>query len=291
MPDIELKRLRALRSRAERLGANLVFDLRPFKHGKEENGFRRKPDSESLADDVNVTTSCSSLMGLALSGKAAALYGESYKERISAIFSNLLKAPWMSSGLAEDNAFTTTLIIRLFGFLVETGLLPREGANDLLPGIDANGHKDWGPRLEFSSDESFSSFARMLSQGDLPFPRFLFQLFPESLQSKITSFVATGQHGDKVQNLIAGEVAKLISGAYFYDAERFSNCTLSETATTLIERSGLDAYHVAQLNRALLHDFFVEELKPLVPLSLNGIAGEMASVPDDSTLVFVRDLV
>lgn len=41
----------------------------------------------------------------------------------SDIFRSVIKAPWMSSGLTANNAFTTTLVLRTFGFLEAEGLL------------------------------------------------------------------------------------------------------------------------------------------------------------------------
>jgi hypothetical protein len=38
------------------------------------------------------------------------------------VFQTLLDAPWMSSGLTENNAFTTTLVLRAYGFLEQEHL-------------------------------------------------------------------------------------------------------------------------------------------------------------------------
>ncbi len=84
----------------------------------------RTPESQSAPDDVNVTTTCSCLMALSLTRKMDEFYGKTYKEIASEIFNNLLEAPWMSSGLTENNAFTTTLVLRTFGFLVDVDVLP-----------------------------------------------------------------------------------------------------------------------------------------------------------------------
>src|SRR5665811_350581 len=98
MPEIELTRLRQLKRRAETLLGTLVDDLKPFKHREDAHGFRRTPESKSVLDDVNVTTTCSCLMALALSGKLAKVFGKKYKEPVRQIFERLLRAPWMSSG-------------------------------------------------------------------------------------------------------------------------------------------------------------------------------------------------
>ena len=279
MPDIELKRLRDLRRKAERLRSTLVSDLKPFVHAIEKNGFRRKPDSESIKEDVNVTTSCSCLMGLTLYRKVSEFYGKGYKQKISDIFTNLIKSPWMSSGLPEDNAFTTTLMIRLYGFLIEG-----------IPGLSlSNLEKEWESRVEYKNSQSFVAFARKLVQGDVDFAKFLFQLFPETLQNEVRSFVQSSENPEKVQKHVVDEIARLIRGAYFYDPGRFSNFTPSKAASDLIQKGPLDSYHLAQLNRLLFHEFFSEEVTPLQSRPLTDIALEMIS--DGGTTVRLEPLV
>ena len=115
MPAIVLERLRRLRADAKSLFDTLDRDLALFRHSQPNHGFRRTPTSESLENDVGVTTTCSCLMALALADKLDAVYGqEKGRDMGAAIFEKLLKAPWMSSGLPENNAFTTTLVLRLF---------------------------------------------------------------------------------------------------------------------------------------------------------------------------------
>ncbi len=266
MSEIELNRLRKLRRRAEVLLSTLVSDLKPFRHEKEVNGFRRKPDSISAADDVNITTTCSCLMALALSGKLDDFYGDNRTKIVPSIFAALFSAPWMSSGLTENNAFTTTLIVRLYGFLLEAGAM---SAADVF----ALGGKFWEPRLHFTD---FSCLVGRLSSRKEPFSEFLFQLFPRSVQDAVNAFVASGSEREKVEAQVAAELTKLIRTTSFYDEARFAGVSLSKESSRLLERK-LDGYEVAQLNRFLLHDFFVKEIAPLEKKSLNDIALDMTS--------------
>jgi len=200
MPEIPLKRLRQLRSRAEVFLNSLVSDLKPFKHDEYAHGFRRKPNSESISNDVNITTTCSCLMALALCEKLQDFYGDSIRglpKVVSDTFDKLVNAPWMSSGLPEDNAFTTTLVIRLFGFLVEAGM-PRKTASRKA--------KKWEPRLQFVN---FESLARKLGKHKDPFSKFLFELFPQNLQHDLDSFIRNGLDRDKLERQIAAELGKL----------------------------------------------------------------------------------
>src|SRR5690349_11692356 len=122
MSEVTLKELRSLRSRAARLLERVVTDLSPF--AKKDGTFRRKPDSLSPKGDVNVTTTCSCLMALTLTNRFREFYkgGISIEGRAAEIFTALMSAPWMSSGLNGNNPFTTTLILRTFGFMQEERL-------------------------------------------------------------------------------------------------------------------------------------------------------------------------
>jgi len=266
MPDMDLKRLRKLRSRAEVLLRSLVADLRPFQHKLEAHGFRRKPDSESVKDDVNVTTTCSCLMSLALSDKLIDFYGRDGKSTVVSIFDKLLRAPWMSSGLTENNAFTTTLVIRLLGFLVEADAITPKDA-------DSCAKEHWEPILRFSN---FDALARKLAEHKDPFPKFLFELFSGDVQKSLNSFVESGSNRSQTEKQVAAELNKLIRTTSFYDDLRFKGLQLSNGASER-QTGTLDSYHLAALNRILLHDYFAQEIVPMSPKSLKDIALDMTS--------------
>jgi ATPase family associated with various cellular activities (AAA) len=265
MPAIELKRLRELRRRADGLLSTLVPDLQTFRHAETINGFRRKPDSDSDPDDVNITTTCSCLMGLTLSDKLGAFYESNYKKIAEDIFAKLLSAPWMSSGLAENNAFTTTLIIRLFGFLVKEEVISTKvGKTKALT--------FWESHLRFSD---FASLTKKLSEKKDPFSLYLFTAFPKSLQNLISS--PAGAKSDKAKAATANELIRLVRTSSFYDADRFKGIPLSPESQALLLKKDLDAYYLARLNRLLLHDYYVQEIHPMEPKSLEDIVHEMSS--------------
>ena len=170
MPDIELRRLRALRESAETLFSTLVTDLRPFRAKDESLGFRRKPNSTPDGpNDVNVTTTCSCIMGLAHAGQLKELYVDGSKSTLENILRNMMNAPWKSSGLAENNAFTTTLVIRMFGSLIKSG--------DLDEGAAVSLRKAWnrGGKASKSQPKLLSEIARELAKkvaflGIQPYP-------------------------------------------------------------------------------------------------------------------------
>src|ERR1700690_2708768 len=124
-------------------------------------------------------------MALALSDKQGELSGRDSKALVIKTLTKLLNAPWMSSELTENNAFTAALVFRLFGLLHEAGAAPD---------IDDAGTKFWESGLRF---KDFKAFAEKLTQTNKDaFSKYLFDLFPEELQKKLEDFVANGKDID-----------------------------------------------------------------------------------------------
>jgi hypothetical protein len=271
MPEIDLKRLRDLRHRAEGLLATLTSDLAPFRHEKPFNGFRRKPDSESPPDDVNVTTTCSCLMSLALAGKLTQFYGADGRKTAKETFKALLSAPWMSSGLAENNAFTTTLMIRLFGLLVDSEVLNGEaGAPEFV--------KLWEPRIAISKGK-FSALASKLVSQKHPLARLLFELLPWSLQKVLEKLVRSTTYCEKTEGRVVAAFEQLIRTANFCRPEYLADLPKgTEISERLARATG--EYLIPELNRQILHDFFSDEVEALQSLSLEAIAQSMSAKID-----------
>jgi ATPase family associated with various cellular activities (AAA) len=260
--EIDIEKLRDLRNRAETLLGTLVSDLEPFRHKVLENGFVRKPDSDSDPDDVNVTTTCSCLLALALSNKFRNLYGEKYSETASQIFEKLFEAPWMSSGLSENNAFTTTLVIRTFGFLVESEIFKSGNANSFT--------RLWEPHLQINN---VSSFASELSNSN-PVSQYIFSLFSRKLQKAISNY-KTSDHSNKLSLLLRQELEKIISTTAIYEKNRFAKTKLGPETKKIIAGNP-DGYATARLNRLLIHDHYSKNLAGLKKRSLMGIASKMS---------------
>lgn len=121
MSDVALTTLRELRGRAEELLTFAETDLKEFLHPYDGVTFLRTPVSERKRGDVNVTTTCSCIMALALTNKFQRVYKNSIDDAPKA-FAFVTEAPWESEALKQNNAFTTTLVIRALGFLVEAGI-------------------------------------------------------------------------------------------------------------------------------------------------------------------------
>jgi hypothetical protein len=266
MPELDLDRLRNLRSRAEMLLNYLADDLTPFQHRVSDHGFRRTPESESIPGDVNVTTTCSCLMSLALTDKLRDFYTKDAKQTLKNIFEKLLTSPWMSSGLTENNAFTTALVLRVLGFLVQAEVMTPSDA-------ESRSKDEWEPELKFND---FASFAHRISNSEQPFCGFLFALLPKTLQDRLNLLPSSPAELDAVMRQIATELNRLVRTENFYKPERFKDIQLSPGASQRIGKVR-ERYEIAHFNRILLHDFFSKELAPLESKSLKQIAVAMCS--------------
>src|SRR5437870_6367528 len=113
--------LRELRKDAARINATLGDDLKPF-FGSNGLVFRRLPDSDEKG---NVTNTCSCLMALATSGDSVSFFKQALdldteleaQNALTEIFEHAVNSEWTSSGLPDDNAFTSLILLRTAGLL------------------------------------------------------------------------------------------------------------------------------------------------------------------------------
>src|ERR1035437_4300430 len=114
---LDLVRLRALRSRAEKRSSSFVEDFRPFL--RPDNTCCRLPSKKSEA--ISVTTACTCLMAAVLTKRAETLYARHDKraaaDAVRSAFRLIVDSPWKSVGLPEKNSFTRMLALRTAGIL------------------------------------------------------------------------------------------------------------------------------------------------------------------------------
>jgi hypothetical protein len=123
--------LRQLRTDVLRLNSGLVKRLKPFQ--KIDGSFKTLPISKDKskelgAQDISVASTCTVLMAAIGVGKAA-IGGDKEdrlldEETIREVFrKTVVEAKWGSSGLDDGNAFTTAMLVRSAGFVVEAKIL------------------------------------------------------------------------------------------------------------------------------------------------------------------------
>lgn len=124
-----IDRMRNLREKTRGLNKTIKEDLEKFLHEKDEVTFRRLPWSPSDENDVGITTTSTCLMALAVTGELIDFYDGDMSKTQKA-FEMIMKGDkndkWISSKLDPCNAFTTTLVLRTFGFLKQKSALDKK---------------------------------------------------------------------------------------------------------------------------------------------------------------------
>jgi hypothetical protein len=130
-----IEELRQLKMDAGRLNSSLVDRLKPFQ--KRDGSFKTLPDSRQKrhrkkTPDISVASTCTVLMAAISAGRHEAPHKLFDKQTASEVFTKAAaKASWGSSGLEDGNAFTTAIVIRSAGYMVEAEILPAREVQSL----------------------------------------------------------------------------------------------------------------------------------------------------------------
>ena len=126
--------LRQLRKDAQRVNSSFVERLKPFRKGNKS--FKTLPDSPVGTDlpgepDISVASTCTVLM-------ATLGFEEDKRDKlltngdIAEVFkTSVQEGKWASSGLDDGNAFTTAILVRCAGLVVEAKILTAEEVSGL----------------------------------------------------------------------------------------------------------------------------------------------------------------
>lgn len=278
-PEDDIKVFRALRIRAEDLMRTVTEDLRPFLHSHDNVTFIRKPGFPAEPDDVNVTTTCSCLMALALTRRAQDLYapgdageGGRKKTKLSLLeaFRLLLRAPWMSSGLTENNSFTTTLVLRAYAYLIQSGALSPEDVKVL--------KKAWELKLGISNP---SSLAKKIMSRRNRLLKFLYRSLSNRTRTKILKCLSSAPPKELDEEAIESltvDLDKIVHGSWIYEPERFPSRKLSVGTRTALRQRPTD-YSGYQLHSQLLREMLPDEIRLPSEKPLENIAKELGSHP------------
>lgn len=124
MAESDLEQLRALRSRAVNLNQYVTLDYRAF-YDSNHKAFFRLPSSPPNANTpVSVTTNATALMALSIN-HAIKNFAAGNDDIFDAkeLLTRLLSSEWTSARLPPNNAFTTALVVRAAGRLVQDNVI------------------------------------------------------------------------------------------------------------------------------------------------------------------------
>lgn len=281
MPEVTLASLRSLRARARTLLETVRTDLLPFV--QTDGTFRRKPDSPS--GDVNVTTTCSCLMGLALTNNFHDFYKGREAGGADAIFDRLIQAPWMSSGLAANNAFTTTLILRTYGFLQQEGLLNSPSNSTQSKRIRHT--KTW--ELHLGIEDALALARRLAARKD-PASDFLWLSLSDRTRHILTTAISAdssasnhtgGSRQTHVRDALSVDLRRIIQSGWLYDDKRFTKTSQATKRRLTAKPTG---YALAEVNHLLLIDEYKDEIAAKAVRSLRDIADLIAADPGNFSI-------
>ena len=127
--------MRDLRRRAWLMNNNLASDYTPFYDEGRNSFFRLPSEPLSAKDPVGVTATATAFMALAQQAQLQQVISptddDQFRARIFGSLKALLAHTWGTAGLKENNAFTSVLIVRAVGLLLNAGYVERADVNRL----------------------------------------------------------------------------------------------------------------------------------------------------------------
>jgi hypothetical protein len=123
--------LRRMRKDAIRLSSSVLEHLKAFQQDDDSFNTLPPPKSKPRSEDPNISvgSTCTALMALLSTRTHKQLWSrikgvqEKTPLNIGGLFAEVVKAKWESSGLPDGNAFTTALVVRTAGFVVQGRIL------------------------------------------------------------------------------------------------------------------------------------------------------------------------
>ena len=172
MAEPDLKQLRALRSRAAVLNQNVALDYRAFYDSTHKVFFRLPSSPPDASTPVSVTTNATALMALSMNRVVDKFFvDESNKDDdfdAKSRLTKLLRSAWASANLPPNNAFTTALVVRAAGRLVQDNVLDLDDVTVL--------------KREFKDDQKSKKWQRFHGKSMNDLVATVLSNAPESLQ-------------------------------------------------------------------------------------------------------------
>jgi hypothetical protein len=196
------------------------------------------------------------------------------------IFQTLLNAPWMSSGLTDNNAFTTTLVLRAYGFLQQERLFG--DAPHIASSMAKECVREWDLHLGIRNP---LRLARNLKKhSDLASEFLWFSLADDSRNLISDSLKGSGSGRKRLKATLAPDLRRIIQSSWIYEPKRFNKAS-TETKKKLKQfRPEPTGYRLASLNRRLLAEQFSRDVSRPVDRSLKEIAEIIAGDPDNFSI-------
>jgi hypothetical protein len=189
------------------------------------------------------------------------------KKKASSIFNRLVDATWMSSGLTANNAFSTTLVLRTYGFLKKERFLNLKNIN----------RKPWELHLGIKF-KRIEAFANYIKSDDGETAKFIYTSLSDNGRMLLNRPAPTNsdelaRHRKKLLATIALDLRRLIQSGRIYTKERFPDASLSSIKAM---RKWPTGYELARANQRLLVEQLPSYFSPLLDQNLEQIARQIA---------------
>jgi len=222
-------------------------------------------------------------MALAVTNELPDFYKRSVviEDPVASVFGALVKAPWMSSGLTANNAFTTSLVIRTLGFLKDKDLLdPEYRLTDT-----SQFKKHW--ELHLGINNPLSLAAKLRTRSDKASEFLWFSISDKTRQwiEKASGISAAAEeqknYEKKLLDGLALDLRRVIQSGAIFESSRFSKVS-SQTKARLDEQP--TGYDLAAANHFLLVDQFPDDFDHPVERTIEDIARLLAGAPENFSI-------
>jgi hypothetical protein len=222
-------------------------------------------------------------MALAVTNELPDFYKQSVvvKDPVNSVLGALVNAPWMSSGLTANNAFTTSLVIRTLGFLKDEDLLDHEyRLTDT-----SRFKKRWELHLGIKNPQSLAAKLRTRSDKASEFLWFSIsdktRQWIEKAPAPSASAEDQKNYEKKLLDGLALDLRRVIQSGAIFEPSRFPKAS-PET------KSRLDAkptgYDLAAANHFLLVDQYPDDFDLPVERAIEEIASLLAGAPENFSI-------
>jgi hypothetical protein len=194
---------------------------------------------------------------------------ETPEQQAAKIFRILLESPWMSSGLTDNNAFTTTLVLRAYGFLEQERIF---GLNSPKPDSTEKGRvRAWDLHLGIRDVIGLAN--KLRGQSD-PASEFLWLSVSDNTRNLIQKGLKSNMETvTRLKAALGLDLRRVIQSGWIFDENRFTKASATTKQKLALKPTG---YKLALVNHLLLTDQFPDEFSEPAPRSLKAIAAEIA---------------
>jgi hypothetical protein len=197
----------------------------------------------------------------------------------ASIFNRLLTAPWMSSGLTDNNAFTTVLVLRAYGFLQQEGIFGAHGPKADSRQIEWT--REWA--VDLGLRDAFGMAQKLKKHSDAA-SEYLWYSLSDDSRNLILDTLAGKTNQKPLKAALALELGRIIQSGWIYEPRLFTKASKNTKDKLRRFRSEPTSYGLTMINHELLAEQYPNELYPPTHRSLRDIAEMISAEPENFSI-------